>query len=49
MKNIEKNYLKHLVLKGLSIKRMERMGFKRVTIKRYYRVFNPAGVSNGSK
>ena len=49
MKNIAKNYLKHLVLKGLSVERIEGMGFKRATIKKYYKVFNPEGVSNGSK
>lgn len=49
MKNIEKNYLKYLVLRGLSIKRIEGMGFKRATIKKYYKVFNPEGVSKSHK
>ena len=41
MKNIAKDYLRHLVLKGLSIKRIEGMGFKKATIKKYYKTFNP--------
>ena len=41
MKNYEKDELRHLVLRGLSIKRIEGMGFKRATIKKYYQIFNP--------
>jgi len=37
MKNCEKNELRRLVLLGLSIKRIEGMGFKRATIKKYYK------------
>lgn len=41
MRNYEKSELKRLVLKGLSIDRIEKMGFVRSTIKKYYRWFAP--------
>ncbi len=41
MTNHEKNELRRLVLLGLSIKRIEDRGFKRATIKKYFKVFNP--------
>ena len=47
MKNSEKDELRRLVLKGLSIKRIEGLGFKRATVKKYYSVFNPRGNTNG--
>lgn len=46
MTNYEKDELRQLVLKGLSIKRIEGMGFKRATIKKYYQVFNPEEVQD---
>ncbi len=44
MKNCEKDELRRLVLLGLSIDRIEERGFKRATIKKYYKVFNPKNV-----
>lgn len=41
MTNYEKGVLKNLVERGLSIQRIEGLGFKRATIKKYYRIFNP--------
>lgn len=41
MTNIEKAELKRLVMKGLSINRIEGMGFTRSTIRKYYRWFAP--------
>ncbi len=40
MKNFEKDELRRLVLKGLSIKRIESMGYKLATVRKYYKVFN---------
>ena len=42
MTNYEKDELRRLVLLGLSVKRIEGRGFKRATIKKYYKTFNPA-------
>ena len=42
MKNWEKDELRRLVLKGLSIKWIDGLGFKRATIKKYYQIFNPS-------
>ncbi len=43
MKNREKDELRRLVLLGLSLKRIEGRGFKRATIKKYYKAVNPNG------
>ena len=43
MTNDEKAMLRRLVLKGVAIKNIEMLGFKRATIKKYYRIFNPIG------
>ena len=42
MRNVAKDYLRHLVLKGLSVNRIEGMGFKKATIKKYYRALKPS-------
>ena len=42
MRNVAKDYLRHLALKGLSVKRIEGMGFKKATIKKYYRALKPS-------
>lgn len=44
MKNCEKDELRRLVLQGLSIKRIELLGYKKATIKKYYKIFNPDNI-----
>ena len=41
MKNYEKDELRRLVLQGMSIKRIEWLGYKLATIRKYYKTFNP--------
>ena len=41
MKNYEKDELRRLVLRGLPIKQIERLGYKLATIRKYYKIFNP--------
>ena len=45
MENWEKDMLRRLVLKGLPMKRIEGLGYKLATIKKYYKIFNPKGMA----
>jgi len=43
MTNWQKDELRRLVLRGLAVERIEERGYKRATIKKYYKALNPNG------